>query len=1718
MEEEIDPILAQLNSTTQQEPDPILDQLNGVKKKSAPEGVSPELGTSDFLQQQKQVGAQVAEHSEKSTPKPKSILDKVSDAWKEIKYLQSQPADPSDVVPSPFMNAVERGTNSAETANLVNPYKDVDKEDIPRIAELQRANRALPTSKEYQDFNTSKTAGEALTHLAKSPVKIISELTGESLSALAQYGASRIATGAAAGAVTGSVLPGVGTAAGAGSGVLVGMADSSLGLEYSAKFLESLHDSGVDVENAEDLKRAFEDDAVVSKARSSALKKGIPIAIFDLISGGIAGKLATKPAKSLLGKIALGAGEFGVQAAMGGAGEATGELISGEKLNPSAIISEMVGELGTTPIEVSNALLTFNKPNSKPVNQVAQEEANKVSADNPASADAAAAAIQQKVDQPEVKNMSVGALASGKYYVKDAEGNIIGGLHDTRQQAEAIAFGQPESQIDINSQNEKLQQQIDETEQKANPAAGESTGIQSTDSELGRQTENRQDEPRNNPQLGESADKGESVSGAGGVLANEKTSTTPSRSDGTIQSEGAENATTEDNVQGKEVQSEPTNSVALDQPDEEKVHGIKKALVSDEKIQGTAIERRSTEEMLNNAKADVDSGQINPKSIVDEITNGNARALQPHEVGALVYYKTQLDNKIDSVSSDLIKAINDKDVDTQANLRTQLQALNTEADNYHTMSLKTAYEQSLAFRLRQMLLNNEYNLTSQVNKYKAVNNGHISPEVESRFKELDTQLKAANAKISALETSRSTQKSDESLASIRRETENQKNRRLKTVSQKKESINAFFDSLKVKADPGKLNSITQVIGESVWNGSVEAVRAAVLTGVDISTAVKSGLDYVKEHYRGDDFNEDQYRAAFQPMDKIVPPAKTGKPQLKNGKLIIPSSIIRDQVESGVKDIDELTDRVHQMVVETVPDASTRDVRDAITKYGERKNLSKEEIDVKIREFKRVGRLVSALEDVQNKIRPLKSGLQRDKLTDQERRMQRELREAMKDLPIDQEQVDAEMRTALDAVKTRLKNQIADIQNQIETGERAAKKKGISYDDEAKSLQKQRDDLKAILKATDDPMSDEQKIRMAITSVERSIADYDRRIKEKDFTREKSTTPETLELKALREQRDALKSTYKDLEQELGVADKKRLETYNKTLKRSTEKLEQRIKDRDFAPAKKREQQLDDEAMALKIERDKVREQFDLEQEKARLENRSMSEKFKDNLIDAWNLPKSLDATLDMSAPFRQGALLSAAHPVLGAKAFGEMFHQAFSEKRASTWLTKLKQSPEYAVMKNAKLYLAEPNTKLTAKEEQFMSNLAGKIPVLGGMVKGSERAYTAFLNKLRVDVFLNGADQLADQGITPKSNPEAYASLANFINNASGRGNLGALENAAPVLNGLFFSPRYVASRINLINPLPIGKNNYWNMPAPVRKIALRAVISYVGFLAVFSMLMSSAFDDVEVEWDPRSSDFGKIKWGSIRYDLGAGFFQILRLISQVYKGQKKTAGGEIRELNGRGFNGQTEGDVITKFLRTKLAPIPGTMADIFTHKTLSGDEVTLTNEIIKNTVPLYLQDMGEVYKENSATGVIKTAIPAFFGVGVQDYTQKHALKNASMDVGDTIKNLNKKNEYGFSEPSKADLGDSFNHDVDDQTLDKFNSIRDKEIKRLFDRYKFRLEQVQDKDIYDRLMDNITKEAGREAKYQIAKANKWETKPFAEGNKFKLKRYKKNAAGKVEEK
>jgi len=348
-----------------------------------------------------------------------------------------------------------------------------------------------------------------------------------------------------------------------------------------------------------------------------------------------------------------------------------------------------------------------------------------------------------------------------------------------------------------------------------------------------------------------------------------------------------------------------------------------------------------------------------------------------------------------------------------------------------------------------------YKLTNQIEKYKAINNGIIPKDIVEKFEQYEKELNELNEQIKASEERAKLAEEQAAVNNIKEDINRPKeNNTYKQYAKKvadkirrlKNKPPTFFDE--------NGNEIKVFTAGFTWNDMVEYAAKAVEEAGNIADAVKEITEKLKEQEWYQKLSpKNKSIAEKELINAATPDSET------DGKLKIKHSLIRELVEQGNNDIDSLTAAVKEAIKEEYPDATDREVRDAITGYGKTVNQNQEEIEKEIRQIKFVGKYLSALEDIAQKKRPLKSGAQRDKLTAEQRQKLKEIREAMKDLPIDLETQESQLKTALDAAKSRVRNRIEDLQREIDTKEQTKKNnKELVADEELKTLIEQRDAL------------------------------------------------------------------------------------------------------------------------------------------------------------------------------------------------------------------------------------------------------------------------------------------------------------------------------------------------------------------------------------------------------------------------------------------------------------------------------------------------------------------------------------------------------------------------------------------------------------------------------------------------------------------------------------
>jgi hypothetical protein len=376
----------------------------------------------------------------------------------------------------------------------------------------------------------------------------------------------------------------------------------------------------------------------------------------------------------------------------------------------------------------------------------------------------------------------------------------------------------------------------------------------------------------------------------------------------------------------------------------------------------------------------------------------------------------------------------------------------------------------------------------------------------------------------------------------------------------------------------------------------------------------------------------------------------------------------------------------------------------------------------------------------------------------------------------------------------------------------------------------------------------------------------------------------------------------------------------------------------------------------------------------RTQDSSKYEKF----LSLMGMPKAIVASFDLSALLRQGWMLLPGHPVQWGKAFSTMMKTAIPLK-GEAWAESIEQQQQIGkfveLRKKSKLYQAPLFSKdaLGEREEAFMTKLAQKVPG----IKWSERTYVTFLNQLRINVFDSMAQQWEGTGKTTRD----YEVLAKFINHTTGRGDLGKLSGLTPELNAIFFSPRFMTSRAQVWGD-PFSRG----ISKETRALIVSDLLLWVGT----GMMMLTLMDlgGAEVEKDPRSSDFGKGKFGNTRFDIGAGHQQLFRYTAQMITGQRKaTTTGRIDDQN--------QLDTFKKYFAFKTSPMAGFAFDVLRKKSLFGEDISLDTESVKRQMynrltPMFIRDVYESIEDQGLGGTTPFVIVgAGLGVGVQTYEPK---------------------------------------------------------------------------------------------------------------------------------
>lgn len=502
-----------------------------------------------------------------------------------------------------------------------------------------------------------------------------------------------------------------------------------------------------------------------------------------------------------------------------------------------------------------------------------------------------------------------------------------------------------------------------------------------------------------------------------------------------------------------------------------------------------------------------------------------------------------------------------------------------------------------------------------------------------------------------------------------------------------------------------------------------------------------------------------------------------------------------------------------------------------------------------------------------------------------------------------------------------------------------------------------------------------------------------------------------------------------------------------SIKRSLN-LRDRIRRKDWTPVPKPDPIVSKELEQARLREFQLKRKFNEGLLEDRRANRSLAQKSWDNFYDATAvLGRATVTSIDLGHFGRQLGPMNFARPEIVLRNLKTLF--SFTEKQADRVRMKIEgTTPEgkaaFKRAKDAKLGIVDTGDKADLKsvDEVFRSRLAKKIP---GVLQ-SERAYSSNANAVRFDYFNTLA---ANFEITDAAN---LKELANHVNNFTGRGSLGKLENSAGLLSFFLFSPKYWLSRLKIIGnafflvpaevasglrlpdldaegfkkltsifgPARIRRPEIRKARQAIAKEYARLAVGYFLFFGLAGLAREWWKKDekdkgpFEIGSDPTSSDFGKLVFqNGTRIDPMAGLSQNMVFLTRMTTGNTSNLKGETTDLDADPQ--RSRGDVLLRMLRSKLAPLPGSATNLLSKTDMGYKPTRWEKELMSQFLPISSTELYAGFKELGFTGGMAAAISNTFGYGVATYAEKIKDTDAREDLMTSLYQLSG-GKWGFPE------------------------------------------------------------------------------------------------------
>jgi hypothetical protein len=266
---------------------------------------------------------------------------------------------------------------------------------------------------------------------------------------------------------------------------------------------------------------------------------------------------------------------------------------------------------------------------------------------------------------------------------------------------------------------------------------------------------------------------------------------------------------------------------------------------------------------------------------------------------------------------------------------------------------------------------------------------------------------------------------------------------------------------------------------------------------------------------------------------------------------------------------------------------------------------------------------------------------------------------------------------------------------------------------------------------------------------------------------------------------------------------------------------------------------------------------------------------------------------------------------------------------------------------------------------------------------------------------------------------------------------------------------------------------------------------------------MKPTYQKQETGWKPYSL---QIDGTYIRYDLVPGYNVLLSTMGEYYDAVRYKKLSKKDSIERYGWALTNSANVILK--SSFLQSVTGFLDGLFSGDFKKIERTFVVNPVMAFAFPKFQKNLfnlfdDKIYSNNDYKETITRSIPILNG-----YTNEPILNPLGEPViknwWDRVELFSKKKEgaviynqmadkkYNIPSPSMANLCESLKRDIDSKTFNQFYIYRGKEIIELFNQYGEELAGIEDKEEYEKTVDDLMEKAANNAKYRIGEDNNWE--------------------------